>query len=88
VRGLIELAQGRPKEAAATFERLIQDRAIDPTAPWVGIAQLGRARALRAAGDLAGSATAYAAFLDAWKGADPDAPLLAAAKREHAALPR
>jgi DNA-binding winged helix-turn-helix (wHTH) protein/tetratricopeptide (TPR) repeat protein len=86
VRGLAERAAGRPAEAAVTFARLTDLRAIEPTAPWVALAVLERARALREADDRAGSLAAYDAFLANWAGADADAPPLIAARREREAL--
>jgi eukaryotic-like serine/threonine-protein kinase len=50
------------------------------------IAQLGRARALRRLGDMAGSRTTYRDFFTAWKDADPDLPILVTAKQEYALL--
>jgi eukaryotic-like serine/threonine-protein kinase len=38
------------------------------------------------AGDVAKAKTAYQDFLLLWKDADPDIPLLAAARREYTAL--
>lgn len=86
VRGLVAQAAGRPMDAAAAFETLVSLRAIDPTSTWVAKARLEMARALSAAGNAARSRAAYDAFLDSWKDADPDAPLLAVARRERAAL--
>jgi len=52
----------------------------------VAVARLGLARALRESGDTGRSLAAYEAFLDSLKDADPDAPLLAVARRERAAV--
>ena len=41
------------------------------------------ARALVAAGDVAAGRDAYKAFLDSWRNADPDAPLLRQARTEY-----
>jgi hypothetical protein len=57
-----------------------------PASPWVAFSRLGLARALRDAGDTAGSLAAYDAVLESLKTADADAPLLVAARRERAAL--
>jgi eukaryotic-like serine/threonine-protein kinase len=46
--------------------------------------QLGRAYAM--AGDSAKAKTAYQDFLTLWKDADPDIPVLKAAKAEYAKL--
>jgi tetratricopeptide (TPR) repeat protein len=86
VRATLELSAGRPREAAATFRELLGLRAVVPTSPWVAFARLGLARALRDAGDVQSSRTAYDAVLDSMRQADADAPLLVAARRERAAL--
>jgi hypothetical protein len=86
VRALVNRAARRPADAVAAFDDVIHLRAIDPGSPWVTFAQLGLARALRELGDARRSLAAYDAFLESWKGADPDAPLLAVARRERAAI--
>lgn len=86
VGALVDMYARRPASAATAFSDLIRLRALDPASPWVAFARLGLARALRDSGDTAGSLTAYDAFLDSWKEADPDAPLLAAARRERKAV--
>jgi DNA-binding winged helix-turn-helix (wHTH) protein/tetratricopeptide (TPR) repeat protein len=86
MRGSIERAGGRSWEAAATFARLEALRAVQPTAPWVALATLERARALRDAGDSRGSLAAYDEFLRHWAGADATALPLVAARREREAL--
>jgi hypothetical protein len=50
------------------------------------MALLGLARAEAAAGDVAASRAAYESFLTEWKDADPDLPVLKAAKAESAKL--
>ena len=47
------------------------------------LAPLGVARALRAAGVHDQAAEAYKVFLEAWREADEDLPVLAAARAEH-----
>ncbi len=86
VRALIEQTTGHPDRAAEAFGELIRLRGPHVVSRWVPFARLRLARALRDAGDSAGSLAAYDAFLASWKDADPDAPLLLAAKRERAAL--
>lgn len=86
VRASIELSAGRPAEAAATFREILRLRMTVPTSPWVAFARIGVARALRQTGDVEGSSAAYTAVLQAMTSADPDAPLLVAARRELAAL--
>jgi eukaryotic-like serine/threonine-protein kinase len=85
-RAVIELSAGRSKEAAAAFKELLDLRTVLPTSPWVAFARLGLARALRDAGDAAGSRAAYGVVLDGTMQADADAPTAAAARRERAAL--
>ncbi|MCX6551863.1 MAG: hypothetical protein NTY02_12850, partial [Acidobacteria bacterium] len=85
-RALIEIAAGRPREAAEIFQELLRLRLVAPTSPWVPFARLGLARALRAAGDIRGSRAAYDADLESMNSAEPDTPLLVAARQERAAL--
>jgi hypothetical protein len=55
---------------------------------WVNypLARLGAARAASGAGDAAGARVAYEGFLSNWPDADPDLPVVVAARRELAAL--
>ena len=50
------------------------------------LAHLGLARAYAMQGDTAKARAAYQDFLTLWKDADPDIPILIAAKTEHAKL--
>jgi DNA-binding winged helix-turn-helix (wHTH) protein/tetratricopeptide (TPR) repeat protein len=86
VRGLTYLREGEPTEAAAEFQRLIDHRGSAPVAPEYALAHLGLARAYAAAGDKAKSRKAYQQFLDLWKDADPDVPILGEAKADYAKL--
>jgi DNA-binding winged helix-turn-helix (wHTH) protein/tetratricopeptide (TPR) repeat protein len=86
VRALVQRSAHRVSDAAVAFDELIRLRPIEPASPWVVFARLGLARALREAGDPARSLEAYDAFLDSWKDADPEAPLLKVARRERAAV--
>ena len=79
------LGLGRPAEAATEFRTILNVRA-NQLRNDSNAAQVGLARALVAAGDTAGARKAYEAFLGLWKSADPDVPLLVAAKKEYAAL--
>ena len=54
--------------------------------PFYAPAQLGLARAYAMAGDKADAKQAYATFFTIWKNADPDVPMLIAAKKEAASL--
>jgi len=86
VHAIIERWAGHPKQAASAFERLIDLRTLRPESPWVPFARLSLARTLKESGDTVRSAAAYDAFLESWKDADADAPLLVAARRERAAI--
>jgi DNA-binding winged helix-turn-helix (wHTH) protein/tetratricopeptide (TPR) repeat protein len=86
VHAILDRMAGHPGRAANAFEDLIGLRALVPESPWVPFARLSLARALKESGDTARSAAAYDAFLDAWKDADADAPLLIAARLERAAI--
>jgi hypothetical protein len=52
----------------------------------MSLAQLGLARAYALQGDKAKSRIAYQDFFALWKDADPDIPILKAAKAEYAKL--
>ncbi len=84
LRASAYLAADRPFDAAAEFQKVI-DRA-NAWSSYAPIAQLGRARALRRMGDIAGSRMMYLDFFTAWKDADSDLPILVAAKQEYARL--
>jgi eukaryotic-like serine/threonine-protein kinase len=96
VRGEAYLAAGQGKEAAAEFQKILDHSGIVWNC-WTGaLAHLGvaRANALQARtsqGPEADAArvralAAYKDFLDIWKDADPDIPILIAAKAEYANL--
>jgi tetratricopeptide (TPR) repeat protein len=96
VRGEAYLAAGQGKEAAAAFQEILDHSGIVWNC-WTGaLAHLGvaRANALQARTSQGAEAdvartralAAYKAFLDIWKDADPDIPILIAAKGEYAKL--
>jgi eukaryotic-like serine/threonine-protein kinase len=86
VRGEAYLAARQGKEAAAEFQKILDHRGIVLNEPIGALAllQLGRAYALQ--GDAAKAKAAYQDFLTLWKDADPDIPILIAAKSEYAKL--
>src|SRR5438876_4625634 len=86
VRGEAYLAAHRGNEAAAEFQKILDHRGVVFNEPIGALAhlQLGRAYAMQ--GDTAKSRTAYQDFLTLWKDADPDIPILVAAKAESAKL--
>ena len=96
VRGEAYLAAGQGKEAAAEFQKILDHSGIVWNC-WTGaLAHLGvaRANALEArtshGADVdaarARAMAAYKDFLTLWKDADPDIPILIAAKAEYAKL--
>jgi serine/threonine protein kinase/Tfp pilus assembly protein PilF len=84
VRGLAYLAAKQGPEAAAEFQKILAHRGIVQTEPIGALAHLGLARAYVIQGDFAKARAAYQEFLALWKDADPDIPLLIAAKAESA----
>ncbi len=85
-RGLAYLRWGRGAEAAAEFQKILAHRTLAPLNLVHPLSQLGLARARVLAGDTVGARTAYQDFLALWKDADPDIPILIAAKSEYAKL--
>ena len=85
LRASAYLAANRPSDAAVEFQKMI-DRSHNNLNFNTPIARLGLGRALAQSGDTAKSRTAYQDFFAAWKDADPDIPILIAAKKEYAQL--
>jgi len=86
VRGLVHLRGHQGKEAAAEFQRILGQRSLGATAPLYALSYLGLARAEALTGDTAKARTSYQDFFALWKDADPDIPILIAAKAEFAKL--
>jgi predicted Zn-dependent protease len=72
--------------AAAEFQKFIDHRGLVVNFPWGALARLGLARAYAIQGDTVKVRAAYQDFLTLWKDADPDVPILIAAKSEYAKL--
>ncbi len=72
--------------AAGEFQKFIDHRGIVVDFPWGALARLGLARAYDLQGDTVKAKAAYQDFLALWKDADPDIPILIAAKAEYAKL--
>jgi eukaryotic-like serine/threonine-protein kinase len=85
-RGRALLALGRTDDAVAAFRRAIDLRYGAEPSPLAQIARVWLARALAKSGDADGARRSYQEFLDGWKEADPDVPILVAARRELAAI--
>jgi serine/threonine protein kinase/tetratricopeptide (TPR) repeat protein len=86
LRGQAYLASGDAGNAAAEFRKFLSRRAAAPFSVHYPLAQLGLARALAAQHDAPGARTAYQDLFAMWKNADPDLPVLKAAKAEYAKL--
>jgi eukaryotic-like serine/threonine-protein kinase len=73
-------------EAATEFQKILGHPGIAINEPIGALAhlQIGRAYALQ--GDIGKSRAAYQDFLTLWNDADPDIPILIAAKAEYAKL--
>lgn len=84
VRGLAYLPAKQGAQAVAEFQKILTHRGIVQTEPIGSLAQLGLARAYALQGDAVKAKTAYQDFLTLWKDADPDIPILIAAKAEYA----
>jgi serine/threonine protein kinase/tetratricopeptide (TPR) repeat protein len=86
VRGEAYLALHQGSQAAAEFQKFLDHRGIVLNFPLGALAHLGLARAYALQGDTAKAKAAYQDFLTLWKDADPDIPVLIAAKAEYAKL--
>jgi len=86
VRGEAYLAAQQGREAAAEFQKIIDQRGIALNSPIGALAHLDLARACVLQSDRVKARAAYQDFLTLWKDADPDVPVLIAAKSEYAKL--
>jgi tetratricopeptide (TPR) repeat protein len=86
VRGQAYLQAGRGREAAAEFQKVLDHRGIVLADPIGALAHLQLGRALASSGDAAKARGAYQEFLNLWKDAEPDIPVLAQARAEYAKL--
>ena len=86
VRGEAYLAAGQGSAAAVEFQKILDHSGIVWNC-WTGaLAHLQIGRAYVWQGDTAKAKAAYQDFLTLWKDADPDIPILIAAKTEYAKL--
>ena len=86
IRGVAFLATRQGREAAIEFQKILYHCGIVLNEPIGALALLGMARAHAMQGDTAKARAAYQDFLTLWKDADPDIPVLIAAKAEYAKL--
>jgi hypothetical protein len=86
VRGEAYLAAERGAEAAGEFQKILAHPGVVVNEPIVPLARLGLARAYAMQRDSTKARAAYEDFFALWKDADPDVPVLVAAKAEYARL--
>jgi tetratricopeptide (TPR) repeat protein len=86
LRGEAYLAAHQGSAAAAEFQKILDHPGVVLNEPIGALAHLGLARAYALSGDSIKSRTEYQNFLGLWKAADPDLPILIAAKSEYAKL--
>ena len=85
-RGQAYLQMRDGKSAAAEFQKILDHRTLLSISELIPMAQLNLARAYAMAGDAGKARTAYQDFFAMWKDADPDIPVLVAAKTEYGKL--
>jgi len=86
LRGEAYLAAHQGSAALAEFQKILEHPGVVGNEPIGALAHLGLARAYALSGENVKSRTAYQDFLKLWKDADPDIPILIAAKAEYAKL--
>jgi len=86
VRGQAYLMAHNGTAAASEFRKMLDHRGIVLNFVTGSLAQLQIGRAYAMAGDSAKAKAAYQEFFNIWKDADPDIPILKAAKAEYAKL--
>lgn len=86
LRGEAYLAMKRAALALAEFQKLADNQGVVGNC-WSGaLALLGQARAQAMSGSANAARSSYQRFLDLWKTADPDLPILRSARAEFAKL--
>ena len=86
LRGEAYLSAGQGVQARAEFQKILDNRGVVVNC-WAGsLGWLGQARAQTLAGYTSAAKAAYQQFFDLWKDADPDVPVLKAARAEYAKL--
>ncbi|MGC1687448.1 MAG: protein kinase [Candidatus Acidiferrales bacterium] len=86
LRGEAYLAAHQGGEAAVEFGKILDHPGVVVNELIGALAHLGLARAYALSGDTAKAQAAYQDFLALWKDADPNIPILIAAKSEYAKL--
>jgi serine/threonine protein kinase/tetratricopeptide (TPR) repeat protein len=85
-RGEAYLKLGKGPQAATEFQKLIVNRGVVVNHILGALAHVQLARAYAMEGDAIRAKAAYQDFLTLWKDADPEIPILKAAKAEYAKL--
>ena len=86
VRGEVFLAARHGSQAAAEFQKILDHPGVVINDLICALAHLGLGRAYAMQGDTVKARAAYNDFFTLWKNADPDIPILIAAKSEYAKL--
>jgi eukaryotic-like serine/threonine-protein kinase len=86
IRGEAFLKAREGGKAAAEYQKILDHRGIAATSPLYSLARLGLGRAYALQGDTPKARASYQDFFALWKDADPDIPILIAAKAEYAKL--
>jgi serine/threonine protein kinase/tetratricopeptide (TPR) repeat protein len=86
VRAEAYLSTQQGQLAASEFQKILDHRGLLWNCSTGALAHLGLARAYVLQGDTVKAHTAYQDFFALWKDADPDIPILVAAKAEYAKL--
>ena len=86
VRGQAYLTQKNGPAAVAEFQKFLDHPGLVGNGLFGSLAHLQLGRAYAISGDTAKAKAAYKDFLTLWKDADPDIPILKAAKAEYAKL--
>jgi DNA-binding winged helix-turn-helix (wHTH) protein/tetratricopeptide (TPR) repeat protein len=86
VRGMALLHEQRADAAMAEFDKIIANPGIVLNSVIGALAVLQEGRAFVAQRNVSRARDTYLRFFDVWKHADPDIPILAAARQEYAAL--
>jgi eukaryotic-like serine/threonine-protein kinase len=87
VRGLVYLALRNPTAAVAEFQKILDHRGIAPLSLLYPLAYVQQGRAYAFDGNFSKARHAYASFLEIWKDADEDVPILQEVRREYERLP-
>jgi len=86
IRGQAYLKVGDGSKAAAEFQKMLDHPGVVVNFPLAAFARLGRARAYTQSAKSAEAVGAYRDFLQLWKGADPDIPIMKQAETEYSQL--